>query len=244
MYAIKLQETWLWVPIGLNFDLIRCWDKSLTASFLSVFLSHHIMTASPTLYHYCQPFLFGIFVPSDKNITSPWLQKISVMPSSRKYWRQTSSRLPIKPLSIAGAEVGWMLEYLSPTPNASLSNLVRLAWCSNSSLVSRRVAPMATMYGYCVSSFSSAFPTGRNTGSLVGIERDRCFDTTILRCDASSSRVKDFPLLDRCVLRSSQPKHITLILIFYFKASILYELLFIFFISLSTTAAVFQQASE
>ena len=155
-----------------------------------------------------------------------------------------SSHLRIKYLSIYGAEVGYMLEYMSPTPTASISNLVCLAWCSNLSLVSRRAASMATTSGACVPICSSAFCIWRNTDGLVGMERNLCFDTIILRCYARSSGVKAFPILYQCVLRSSQSKTIALILIFYLQAIILYDFLFIFFIALSTAAAVFQHASE
>ena len=78
------------------------------------------------------------FFPSDTNIISLWLQGSLVPPSSIKYWRQMSSRFPIKYLSIAGAELYCMLEYLSPMPTASLSNILHLACCSNLSLVSRQ----------------------------------------------------------------------------------------------------------
>ena len=183
------------------------------------------------------------FSPSDTNINSSWLQGSSVLPSSGKYWRKMSRRLPIKPLSIAGSELGCMMEYLSPTPTASLSNLVRLSCCSDSSLVSRRAVSMATTSGSCVLSCGSAFCTGRNTDGLVGMERYRCFDTIIFICYARSSVVKAFPLLYQCVLRSSQPKPITLILIFSFRDSSLDGLLFRFSVSLSTAAAVLQHVA-
>ena len=169
-----------------------------------------------------------MFVPSDTNTTSPCIQQSLAPPSLRKYWRQTSSRLPIKPLYISGAEVGWMLEYMLPTPTVSLSNLVHFYCCSNSLLVSIQAKYMATTYVACVPSCGSAFFAGSNTVGLIGMERDGCSDTIILRCNARSSGVKAFLLLDQCVLRSSQPKHITLILIVSFKASILDDLIFSF----------------
>ena len=203
-------------------------------------LDHYFMF----LYHNCVPCFLVLFAPSDNNITSPWVQQKSVLPSSIRYWRQKSSRFPNKYLSMAGSEVGCMLEYLSLTPTTSLSNLFSLAWCSNLSLVSRQSASMLTMYCSCVPSCSRNFYAESNTGGLVGIECDCCFDTIILRCDASSSVLKAFPFLYQFVIRSSQLKHITFILIFSFKSSILYILLFNFFSSLSTAAAVFQNAKE
>ena len=104
------------------------------------------MTASSALYHACPPWLFCMFVPSDTNINYPLLQQSSVPPSLRKYWWQISRRLPIKYFSIAGSEVGCMLEHLLPTPTSSLSNPVRLSFWSNSSLVSRRDSSMTTAY--------------------------------------------------------------------------------------------------
>ena len=60
---------------------------------------------------------------------------------------------------------------------------------------------MATMSVACLLSCGRSFCTGINTGRLVGMERDRCFDNIILILDASSYRVKALPLLDQCVLR-------------------------------------------
>ena len=146
----------------------------------------------------------------------------------RKYLRQTSSHFPIKPLSIAGAEVGCMLEYLYPIPTSPLSNIVRLACFSNSSLVSRRAPSMATTSGACVTSCNSTFRAGSSTGSLVGIECDLWFDTIILIFYTSSSGVKEFTFLYQYVISSSQIKPTTLILILYFKYSSLDNLIFRF----------------
>ena len=122
-----------------------------------------------------------MFSSYDTNTTHPWTHRNSVPSSLRKSWMQTLTRLPFKPFSLAGTEVGCMMEYLSPTPTAYLYNLVRLDWCSNLSPVSRKYASMATIYGACVLSCGSAFHVGSNTGGLVGMECDRWFDTIICK---------------------------------------------------------------
>ena len=119
-----------------------------------------------------------------------------------------------------------MLEHLSPTPTVSLYNFVRLDCFPSPPLGSRRYAYMAKTYCACV--LSRTFCAERNTDGLVGLECDSCFDTIIFICNASSSRAKAFQLLDQCVLRHYQPKPITLIHIFSFKASILDDSLLIF----------------
>ena len=153
------------------------------------------------------------------------------------------SRFPIKPLSVPCAELGCVFKYLSPTPTSPLSNIIHLSCWSNSSLVSRQSTFMAKKSSACMPIYGSAFRTGSNNEVLVGMERDRCFDTIIFRCYARSSVVKAFPLLYQCVLRSSQPKPITLILIFSFRDSSLDGLLFRFSVSLSTAAAVLQHVA-
>ena len=56
----------------------------------SLFFPRRIMTASLALQHACPLRLFRMFVPYDTYITFPWLQKISVLPSSRN----TGSKRP------------------------------------------------------------------------------------------------------------------------------------------------------
>ena len=181
-----------------------------------------------------------MFVPSDINITSPLLHRISVLPSPRKYWREMSSRLPIKYLYIHGAEVGYVGISVANTnclPLQSCTPCLLLKLITDS-----KTRYMKTTSGACVPSCGSAFCTEGNTDVLVIMERNRWFGTIIFRCDASSSGEKAFPFLDQCVLRSYQPKTITLILILSFKVSSLYYLLFRFFSSLNRTISVSTQS--
>ena len=139
------------------------------------------------ILHVC-PIWYEYYLPLDPS-------KISYA-IIEKILRKTSRCLPIKCLSISGAEVVCILEYLLPTQTASLYNRIRLFFCSNASLASRISESMATTSSDFVPSCGSAFHEGSNNGGLVGINCDCCFDPIIFICGEISSVVKALPLLD------------------------------------------------